>query len=105
MLTFASPGITINTPSPGGTVKAVFDGEVAVVNNNGDGSYAVVVRHGKYFTTYSNLSSVNVSRGTALKTGQGIGRVGRNDEGDGGQIDFILMIEVKNVNPESWLRR
>ena len=105
LLTFDSPGITITTPSSGGSVKAVFDGEVAVVNNNGDGSYAVVVRHGKYFTTYSNLSSVNVSRGTALRTGQVIGRIGRNDEGEGGQIDFILMIEAKNVNPESWLRR
>ena len=54
-LVFDSPGITINTPSPGGSVKCIFDGEVAVVNNNGDGSYAVVIRHGKYFTTYSNL--------------------------------------------------
>lgn len=105
LLTFDSPGITINTPSPGGTVKAVFDGAVSVINNNGDGTYAVVVRHGKYFTVYSNLSSVNISKGSAVSTGQSIGRVGRDDEGDGGQVDFLLMIEMKNVNPESWLRR
>jgi septal ring factor EnvC (AmiA/AmiB activator) len=105
LLTFDSPGITINTPSPGGAVKVVFDGAVSVINNNGDGTYAVVVRHGKYFTVYSNLSSVSVGKGSAVSTGQSIGRVGRDDEGDGGQLDFLLMIEMKNVNPESWLRR
>jgi murein hydrolase activator len=105
LLTFDSPGITITTPSSGGSVKAVFDGEVSVVHVNDDGSYAVIVRHGKYFTTYSNLSSASVSRGTQVRTGNVIGRIGRNDEGEGGQIDFILMIEGKNVNPESWLRR
>jgi len=104
LLKFDSPGITITTPSPGAPVKVIFDGEVAVVNNNGDGSYAVIVRHGKYFTTYSNLVSVTVSRGSNIKTGEVIGKAGRDDESNGGQIDFILMIETKNVNPEIWLR-
>jgi septal ring factor EnvC (AmiA/AmiB activator) len=99
-----NPGITIATPSAGTAVKSVFDGEVAAVANLGDGMM-VTVRHGKYFTTYSNLSSVNVSRGATVSTGQAIGRVGQSDDGSGGQIDFILMIENKNVNPEPWLRR
>jgi septal ring factor EnvC (AmiA/AmiB activator) len=99
-----NPGITIATPSAGMPVKAVFDGEVAGVYNMGDGM-AVTLRHGKYFTTYSNLTGVSVSKGSAVSTGQSIGRVGQSDDGTGGQIDFILMIESKNVNPEPWLRR
>jgi septal ring factor EnvC (AmiA/AmiB activator) len=99
-----NPGVTIGTPNAGGSVKSVFDGEVAAIHNYGDGA-AVVIRHGKYFTTYSNLSSVNVSKGSAVKTGQVIGRAGEADDGSGGQVDFILMIENQNVNPESWLRR
>ena len=99
-----NPGITIATPSAGMSVKAVFDGEVAGVYNMGDGM-AVTLRHGKYFTTYSNLTGVSVSKGGAVSTGQSIGRVGQSDDGTGGQIDFILMIESKNVNPEPWLRR
>jgi septal ring factor EnvC (AmiA/AmiB activator) len=99
-----NPGITIATPSAGMPVKAVFDGEVAGVYNMGDGM-AVTLRHGKYFTTYSNLTGVNVSKGGSVSTGQSIGRVGQSDDGSGGQIDFILMIENKNVNPEPWLRR
>lgn len=66
---------------------------------------AVTVRHGRYFTTYSNLTGVSVSKGSGVKTGQALGKAGKDDEGSGGQIDFILMIETKNVNPESWLRR
>jgi murein hydrolase activator len=103
-LTGDNPGITIATPSSGVSVKSVFDGEVAAIANLEDG-LMVVVRHGKYFTTYSNLGSVAVSKGAAIKTGQVIGRAGKADDGNGGQIDFILMIEGSNVNPEPWLRR
>ena len=99
-----NPGITIATPSAGMPVKSVFDGEVAGVYNMGDGM-AVTIRHGKYFTTYSNLTGVSISKGSSVSTGQSIGRVGQSDDGSGGQIDFILMIESKNVNPEPWLRR
>lgn len=103
-LTFDNPGITIATPSAGVAVKAVFDGEVVGVYNLGDGM-AVTIRHGKYFTTYSNLSGVSVSKGATIKTGQQIGKAGKDDDGSGGQIDFILMIETKNVDPYPWLRR
>jgi murein hydrolase activator len=99
-----NPGLTIATPSPGMPVKSVFEGEVAAVANLGDGMM-VTIRHGKYFTVYSNLSSVNVTRGNPISRGEAIGKTGQSDEGNGGQIDFILMIENKNVNPEPWLRR
>jgi len=99
-----NPGVTIATPSVGMAVKSVFNGEVVGVYNMGDGM-AVTIRHGKYFTTYSNLTSVSVSKGMDVATGQAIGKVGQSDDGSGGQIDFILMIESKNVNPEPWLRR
>jgi len=65
----------------------------------------VTIRHGKYFTTYSNLSGVTVTKGSVVKTGQQIGKAGKDDEGSGGQVDFILMIETKNVDPLPWLRR
>lgn len=104
LLTFDNPGISISTPNTGMPVKAIFDGDVIGVFNLGDGM-AVTVRHGKYFTTYSNLTSVSVSKGSSVKTGQSIGKTGRNDEGDGGQIDLILMMETKNIDPKPWLRR
>ena len=98
-----NPGLTICTQK-GSVVKAVFDGEVSAIHNYGEAA-AVVIRHGKYFTSYSNLSGVNVSKGARVKTGQVIGRVGDSDDGSAGQVDFMLMIESNNVNPAQWLRR
>ncbi|MEI6947875.1 peptidoglycan DD-metalloendopeptidase family protein [Paraflavisolibacter sp. H34] len=103
-LSMDNPGITVCTPSAGVNVKSVFDGEVSSVANIGDGM-TVIIRHGKYFTIYSNLSAVSVSKGMAIRTGQSLGRAAAADDGNGGQIDFMLMIESRNVNPEPWLRR
>jgi septal ring factor EnvC (AmiA/AmiB activator) len=102
-LNIDNPCITISTPSAGATVKAVFDGEVSSVSNLGD-AMMVMIRHGKYFTVYSNLSSASVSVGSTVRTGQAIGRSAEADDGSGGQLDFYLMIEKKNVNPQPWLR-
>ncbi len=100
-----NPGITICTQHPGNNVKSVFSGEVVSVFNIGD-SKSVMIRHGKYFTVYSNLSSVNVSKGSNVNTGQSIGKVGVDDEtGEGGKLEFLLMVENKKLNPEQWLHR
>ena len=98
-------GITICSPQAGVPVKSIFNGEVVGVFNSG-GEMNVTIRHGKYFTTYSNLSSVNVQKGENVSTGQPIGKLGADDEGgSGGKLDFLLMIETKEVNPELWLTR
>ena len=97
-----NPGITIGTEA-GSPVKSVFDGEVMAIHNYGEAA-AVVLRHGKYITTYSNLSAVTVGKGATVKTGQVIGRAGAADDGSGGQVNFMVMIENNNVNPATWLR-
>jgi septal ring factor EnvC (AmiA/AmiB activator) len=98
---YNNPGVSIGA-KVGQAVKAVFDGEVTLVSYIDD-KQAVFIKHGKYFTVYSNLASAKVQRGDQVKTGQTIGTAGANDEGQG-QVDFILMKENDNVNPESWLR-
>lgn len=103
-ITGDNPGLTIATRNTGLPVKAVFDGVVEAVYNYGDGM-AVIIRHGKYFTSYSNLASASVSKGSTIERGQIIGKVGEAFDGTGGQVDFILMAGDKNVNPEIWLRR
>jgi septal ring factor EnvC (AmiA/AmiB activator) len=92
-------GITIET-APGTSVKAVFKGEVQSVFNVGDVS-AVMIRHGKYFTTYSNLESVSVTKGQQVNTGQVLGKLA-----DIGQLDFVLSDEKDNLfDPEKWLSK
>jgi len=99
---YDNPGVSIGA-KVGEAVKAVFEGEVTLLSYMED-KQVVCIKHGKYFTVYGNLSSANVQRGDQVKTGQVIGKVGLNDEGQG-ELDFIIMQESTNVNPEQWLRR
>jgi septal ring factor EnvC (AmiA/AmiB activator) len=101
-VTVDNPGITIGSDI-GTSVKALFDGEVSSVTNI-ENMQVVILKHGAYFTTYSNLSGVNLSRGQSIRTGQILGRVAPNDEGVG-SIDLIISNEKGNLNPEAWLRR
>lgn len=99
---YDNPGITIETQA-GASVKAVADGEVSSVTNIAT-IQAVIIRHGKYFTTYSNLTGVTVSRGQHVSHGQVIGRVAEKDDGKG-DMDFIISNDAsKNFDPEKWLR-
>ena len=86
----------------GTSVKAVFNGTVSTVQTVED-MQVVIIQHGRYFTTYSNLSGVTVQRGQEVTTGQVIGRVAANFDGIGA-IDFYMSNETSNFDPERWLR-
>ena len=87
----------------GKAVKVIFDGEVSAVMYIGD-VQAVVVRHGKYFTAYSNLSSVSVAKGQQIKTGQIIGRVAEKED-NLGELELGISNDIsRNFDPEKWLR-
>ncbi len=98
---YDNPGVSIGAKI-GESVKAVFEGEVTSVSFIED-KQVVFIRHGKYFTVYSNLASASVQRGENVRTGQVIGKAGINDEGQGA-VEFILMKENDFVNPQTWLR-
>jgi murein hydrolase activator len=97
-----NPGLTLET-EPGATVKAIFEGEVVRIFDI-EGAWSVIVRHGKYFSVYSNLQSVNVARNQKVDADQLVGIAAKNTDGNG-EIDFILMQEIKNLDPEKWLRK
>lgn len=97
-----SDGITISVPVGAG-VKAVADGEVSSVFDLG-GEQAVVVKHGKYFTTYSHLSSVNVNNSQPVRAGTVVGRAASNEEGEGEVIFMVNNERYQFLNPASWLR-
>ena len=99
---YNNQGLTFETKA-GTTVKVIFDGEVSSIFNVGDVT-AVIVRHGKYFSTYSGLSSVNVSKGQGVKTGQTLGRIAEKNDGLG-EFEFMIMTDKQvNLSPRQWLR-
>ena len=97
-----NPCITLATDI-GSNVKSVFDGLVSNIVFIED-MQVVIIQHGKYFSTYSNLSSVLVQRGQNVKTGQVIGKAGANLDGIGA-VDFFITDERGGVDPERWLKR
>ena len=101
-LTQKSDGIHIALPE-GSVVKSIADGEVSYVGEvNGD--QVVIVRHGKYFTVYRQLSSASVSVGREVKAGSMLGRSGKSIDGEGSIIFTINNERGVPLNPDQWLR-
>jgi septal ring factor EnvC (AmiA/AmiB activator) len=87
----------------GTAVKAIFDGEVKAIDNYDD-LQMVVIKHGMYFTGYSNITGVNLKKGQMVSVGQVIGKVSKNLDGVGA-IDLMISKDKSELNPETWLKR
>lgn len=96
------PGTEITLPI-GSNIKNVADGEVSAVFDLGNGQ-TVVIRHGKYFTTYTNLSGVTVGKGETVKPGKVLGKAIAGMSGDGQIIFMVTNDKGVNMDPERWLK-
>lgn len=88
----------------GSQARAVFDGVVSTVFQQGKGQIGVLVRHGKYISVYCNLSDILVAKGDKLKTGDIIGNIQVSENGQY-ILHFQLHKETTKLNPSEWLRR
>ncbi|NAW51513.1 peptidoglycan DD-metalloendopeptidase family protein [Elizabethkingia argentiflava] len=87
--------------APGTIAKAVFQGVVSKILYVG-GSKTVMVRHGSYFTIYSNLSSVLVSQNQNVSAGTPIGKVEMDLDGSY-TMEFQIWNGNTPVDPLGWL--
>lgn len=101
-VTVTNNGIDIAT-TEGAKARAVFDGEVTSVTKLTGANTVVIIRHGEYFTVYSNLENVTVKRGDKVKTKQNIGMVHTNKNEDKTELHFELLKEQARQNPANWL--
>ena len=97
-----SDGIEISVPI-GSNVRCVADGEV-VYAAEAAGELIVIVKHGKYFTGYKNLSSLNVSRDQSVKAGSVLGKSGTSIDGEGAILFMIMNDKSVPQNPKPWLK-
>ena len=100
-------GVYIQT-NIGAPVKAVYEGTVSSVHSFGAVS-AVTIRHGKYLTTYYNLTGISVNKDQDIKLGQVIGKAAESEDEDGiGKVLFVVTVVVGNnpkyLNPEDWIK-
>jgi septal ring factor EnvC (AmiA/AmiB activator) len=102
-ITTENNGINIST-TQGSKARAVFDGEITAIVKIPGLFNTVLVKHGEYFTVYSNLEVVNISKGQQIKTGQELGLIYTNEEGKT-ELHFEVWKGNEKQNPEHWLRR
>ena len=103
-VTVTNNGIDIAT-TENAQARAVFEGEVASVTKLTGSNTVVIIRHGEYFTVYSNLENVTVKRGDKVKTKQNIGTVHTNKTENKTELHFELLKEQSRQNPANWLSK
>jgi len=96
-------GIDILT-SKNAMARAVFKGTVRFIISISN-TKAVGVKHGEYFTLYSNLDEVYVTKGETVSTKQIIGKVHTDSEDNKTELHFELWKGDKKQNPAYWLAR
>lgn len=95
-------GIDIQT-NRGERAKAIFEGEVSRIINIPGADDAVLLRHGEYFTVYSNLDEVFVEPGHEVNEGQELGSISVNSDSGETVIHFELWKNKEKQDPEIWL--
>lgn len=101
-ITVVNKGVNIAAPK-GSEVFAVFEGEVARVMFISGLGNCVMLRHGDYFTIYSNLATVAVKAGDKVGTHNKLGTLSAGDNPDDYQLHFEVWYHTINQDPEIWL--
>lgn len=84
--------------------RCIFNGKVASVTTISNTNIAVIVKHGEYFTVYSNLEQVYVKKGDQVNTGQMLGRVHTNLKGET-ELHFEVREGSTPQNPVYWISK
>ncbi len=85
-------------------VYAVASGKVLQVYNIPNSGTAVIIKHGNYYTVYSNLRSVNVQVGKTVKRSAKIGICAHSlDDDTHAELFFQIWKNKEKLNPENWL--
>lgn len=99
-----SNGVTIATPNQA-EVRAVFKGKVMRVFSFKGSNPGVLIQHGNYITSYSNLEAVYVKKGQVIEAKQAIGKVFTHPTTKKSELKFSVFQSTTPVNPKSWVYR
>ncbi len=102
-ITINSTGLHIRGKK-GDIAKSVFNGKILKVYTSEKGRKVVMIQHGDYITTYSNLRSVTVKKGATVKTGTSLGTVFTDKVTGKTHLFFVLSKNIKPLNPANWIR-
>jgi len=84
-------------------VRSIFDGKVYSIIVSKNGSHAVLIQHGNFFSVYKNLSEIFVKKGDILVTKQPIGKLEKNKSSGQTILNFSIFNNGATENPSSWI--
>ena len=97
-------GIDI-TLSQKSDVFSLFKGEVRKIFKVPGSNLAIIIRHGRYLTVYTNLTKINVTIGQEINTYQKIGEISLQKGEETSILHFELWNENKTEDPSKWFRK
>ncbi|MGB0884854.1 MAG: murein hydrolase activator EnvC family protein [Chitinophagales bacterium] len=84
-------------------VKSVFEGIIVNSFYLPTTQNTLIIKHGEYFSVYSNLESISVNLGDKVKTGQKIGEAYTSAEDNITKVHLEIWKSTSKLNPESWI--
>lgn len=94
-------GIDIVT-AKNGEARTVFNGKVVSITTISNTNIAVIIKHGEFFTVYSNLDKVFVNKGDEVNTKEVLGRIHTNLKGKT-ELHFEVWKGTSKQNPAYWV--
>ncbi len=85
----------------GENVTAIFGGKVIGVTRIPGYDNMAIIQHGDYYSVYSKLASVNVTKNDEIITGQIIGSLGP----DNNELHIEIWKNKSKVDPQKWLMK
>ena len=87
----------------GASIVAADGGTVTIAGLNGGYGKCVMIDHGNgYYTLYGHMSSIAVSVGQSVSTGETIGYVGSTGVSTGPHLHFEIRQGTTILDPENW---
>lgn len=85
--------------------RAIYDGVVSKIFSLPGSNFAVIIKHGNYYTLYHNLDEVYVKEGEIVKTKEKIGRIYTDKSKNETVLQFQVWREMERNDPEIWLSK
>jgi len=84
------------------SARAVFNGKVISVQKISNTNKVVIIKHGEFFTVYSNLDKIYVNKGDYVTTKEELGQIHTTLDGKT-ELHFEILKGATKQNPIYWI--
>jgi septal ring factor EnvC (AmiA/AmiB activator) len=95
-------GIDIKTTA-GSEARALFEGTVVSVFSLPTTNTCIIIKHGDYFSVYSNIEDATVKTGQKVTTKQSLGKLYNDEEENITKVHIEIWRGKEKIDPELWL--